>query len=68
MKKPEELETVNLSELHEAVKEYVEYVLSGEYNCDRAKHYECPVFERAVETFYGKDIWDEWINPVLDEA
>jgi hypothetical protein len=57
---------VSIETLKEAVHSYIQFVRTG-YHVDRASDYETDVFERAVEAFYGTDIWKE-INQKIEEA
>ncbi len=40
--------------------EYIAYHISDGYHLNGLKSYERAIFETAIETFYGNDIWD-WI-------
>lgn len=48
---------LDLSQLKKQVKDYVERTDCDHIDCD-CTHY---MFEEAITTFYGKDIWD-YIN------
>ena len=63
MNKPEMIEDskLDLSELKRQVQHYVERTDCNHVDCD-CDHY---MFEEAINTFYGNDIWD-YING-LDE-
>jgi len=52
-----------IKELKEAVKEYIDFLDTAEEDDqDLQEHYERPIFEKAVELFYGKNIWDDFVN------
>ena len=60
-KRPDIIESPDLSQLRETVIEYmdaVESVESGGYIDEDFVHY---VFEEAVGAFYGKDVW-KYVN------
>lgn len=58
---PKELHTINFEESRKAVRKYVNYLTIEEFFSDESKDYEEDIFERAVEMYYGKTVWD-WIN------
>lgn len=64
MDKPEMItdNKLNLESLKQQVKDYVERTDCDHVDCD-CDHY---MFEEAINTFYGNDIWD-YINGLDDE-
>lgn len=58
-----EIKTIKLEQ---AVDDYIAFVRDN-YHCDPAQKYEQHIFELAVTTFYGEEIWD-WINKKIDES
>lgn len=58
---PQELAKPNLAKLQATVRDYIEYLGSGNYSDDGASDYEHCIFEAAVETMYGDQVWN-WIN------
>lgn len=57
--KPKQLAEFDLLLLTETCGEYIDRIASGKYHeDDDIKHY---IFECAIETIYGKDVW-KWIN------
>lgn len=46
--------SIDISRLKNMCQEYIDLVDKGEYIDDDFKHY---IFECALETFFGKDIW-----------
>lgn len=56
MEKPKQLETVDLQNLRKICQDYMNFVDDDEeYHDDN--DYNQYIFERAMETFYGKDVW-----------
>jgi len=52
-----------IKELKEAVKSYIIFLdTAEEEDEDLQENYERPIFEKAVELFYGKNIWDDFVN------
>jgi len=49
----------NLTNLKKSCIEYVNYAMSDEYNDDRASDYEHFIFEEALKSFYGTDIFQK---------
>lgn len=66
MKKPQQIKTPDLSELREAVQDYIDYIDSDEYHPDRDDKYENAVLERAVEALFGEEVYI-WINKRIEE-
>lgn len=54
----------DLSNLKQAVREYLEYLESDERHEDSYDDYENAIFEAAMETFYGENIWG-FINAAI---
>jgi hypothetical protein len=50
--------SIDISELKNMCQEYIDLVDKGEYIDDDFQHY---IFECALETFFGKDVW-KFIN------
>ena len=48
-------------ELEKSCEQYIDSLDSDDYNEDRAEGYVHDIFEKAIEAFYGEDIW-EYIN------
>jgi hypothetical protein len=64
MQKPEQLQQFNLDELLLQCEAYLSGIESGELHEDEqsdAHHY---IFEAAMKSFYGPDVF-EWINSKL---
>ena len=58
------LDEVNLEPLTNQLKEYMEWLASGDAHGDSDwDHY---IYETVLTTFYGKDIFDKFINKVLN--
>jgi hypothetical protein len=56
MEKPKQLETVDLQNLRKICQDYMNFVDNDEeYHDDN--DYNQYIFERAMETFFGKDVW-----------
>lgn len=66
--KPRKLTELDISKLEKAVEEYMDFMASGDYNCDRSGKYKTLVFEKALEAFYGASVWKTFINPAIEEA
>lgn len=66
MKKPQQIKTPDLSELREAVQDYIDYIDSDEYHPDRDDKYEHPILEAAVQAFFGEKVYI-WINKRIEE-
>lgn len=58
---PEELWEPNWPDLIDATDAYIEFLASDDYNEDRLAKYENQVFEAAMESVYGPDVW-EWVR------
>jgi hypothetical protein len=62
METPKTHNIKNPWKLELAVKSYLEFMDNDdEYSEDRLENYKNEVFEKAMESFAGEDIW-EWIN------
>ena len=48
----------NLGKLRTACNEYMEFLESTDYNEDRIDNFETKVFEKALELFFGEDVWE----------
>ena len=46
-------------DLVEACQDYIDFRYSDESNDDEASDYENAIFEAALETFYGKDVFEK---------
>ncbi len=57
METPKMLETPELDELKELVKEYIDFLYSDEWYEDNDYHQY--IFEKTIEAFYGKNIFKE---------
>jgi len=57
--KPKPVKNVDVSELQAKVLEYIDYVDSDDWHEDDDR--DVYIFECALETFFGKDVW-KWIN------
>ena len=56
MEKPKQLETVDLQNLRKICQDYMNFVDNDEeYHDDN--DYNQYIFEMAMETFFGKDVW-----------
>lgn len=56
MEKPKQLETVDLQNLRKICQDYMNFVDDDEeYHDDN--DYNQYIFEMAMETFFGKDVW-----------
>ena len=69
MKKPQKYRPVGLgtTELERSVDDYIDYLASGDYNSDKAENYTNDIFEKAVQLFYGPDVWG-WVNERIEES
>lgn len=56
----------NETELQTVIREYKEYVLSGEGNSDRCGKYEHAILEAAIEQELGEGWWDT-ANPIMSK-
>ena len=56
---------LDLTELKDILIQYMEYLSSNDYNEDKATDYEHLIFEVAVVTFYGKDIFEKYVNRII---
>lgn len=53
---PEIQQNIDLLDLKNVCQEYINYINSEEYHEDNDyKHY---IYETALETIFGKDVWD----------
>jgi hypothetical protein len=62
MNKPTLLKNIDLEDLENLCQEYLDYIDSEEYCGD--SDYDHFIFEKAMETLYGEDIFD-YINDKL---
>ena len=53
-----------MDKLKRACEEYMNYIMSDDYHEDTATDYEHYIFEKAMESIYGKDVWNT-INNIL---
>jgi hypothetical protein len=65
--KPIPINNPDLADLIEATKEYVDYLNSEDYCDDGASDYKHEIFEVAMKTVFGPNIWD-WIYERLEHA
>lgn len=64
LKKPNQLETVDLQKLRDICQKYINFIdCDDEYYEDN--DYEHYIFEVAMETVFGKDVW-KFINSRRD--
>ncbi len=54
--------------LNEALSEYLKDIGEGTANCDVQSDQEHRIFEAAVEAFYGPEVWDKFINPLMEKC
>jgi hypothetical protein len=54
----------NSEELEKVCEQYILY-LSGEFTADRLSDYKNNIFEKALEMFYGDDVWD-YVNERIE--
>ena len=47
-----------MDRLKKECQDYLDFLDSDDFNEDRLDDYEHCIFEAALETFHGKDIWD----------
>ena len=59
---PKSLTSINTAKLEKTINQYFEFLVSDDYCEDN--DWDNEIFEMAVATFYGPDIWD-WINKQL---
>ena len=64
MEKPKKNTEVNIEGMIEACEEYIEFIGSDTFHCDKVDNYENSIFERALEGVYGPDVFD-FINSKL---
>jgi len=65
LKPPEQLEKVSLGSLRKICEDYINFVATDDYHeddewlkIDFGNDYERYIYETALETFYGPEIWD----------
>ncbi len=59
IEQPKQLETADLQKLRDVCQEYINFIDNDEeYHEDEEDHYANQVFETAMETVFGKDVWD----------
>ncbi len=62
MKKPEQLQAINLEELREKCQEYLDFIDDDEeYNEDGDDDYENDILNAAMKAVFGKEVW-KFIN------
>ena len=62
MDKPIVLDSANTSKLQKMCQEYIDLWDKGEYFAEDLEHY---IFECAIETFFGEDVW-KFVNSKMD--
>lgn len=61
------LDGIDLAELKIACQAYIWLIDQKEGDRDTLERCEHAIFEKAMETFYGPDIWD-WINERIESV
>jgi hypothetical protein len=65
--KPTQLNDPDLTELRSVCQQYIDFIYDNkEYNVDRKSDYEGWIVDVVLEAIFGKDVWDKYINPILD--
>lgn len=59
--KPKQLEVLNCEPMRKACQQYIDEIVENKYVDEDLKQY---IFECAMETIFGKDVWN-WINAML---
>lgn len=54
-----------MEKVTKACEDYMEFLRSDEYHEDRIENYRNDIFEAAMDSVYGEEIWDE-INEIMD--
>jgi len=62
--KPNMIETPDLLPLKKICQEYIDAIADGKYVDDDFTHY---IFECALSTFFGKDVWN-FVNHPEDDS
>lgn len=58
-------EQIDTTYMLEACQDYIDFLSSDNYSEDRAKDYVNDIFEKAIESVYGENVWD-YINSNLE--
>jgi hypothetical protein len=65
MRKPEQIQEVDLTAVRKACQEYIDFLGDEEdYHEDSINDYEYEVMEKAMEAIFGDDVW-KYVNTIV---